>query len=63
MLFWRRKWQPTPAFLTVKFQGQRSLVGYSPQGRRVRHDIATKPAAAATTMLYSIHLINGNLYL
>ena len=24
---WRRKWQPTPVFLTGEFQGQRSLVG------------------------------------
>ena len=27
---WRRKWQPTPVFLSGKFHGQRSLVGYSP---------------------------------
>ena len=30
----RRKWQPTPVFLSGKFHGQRSLVGYSPQGRK-----------------------------
>ena len=36
---WRRKWQPTPAFLPGKFHGQRSLAGYSPWGsQRVRHD-------------------------
>ena len=29
---WRREWQPTPIFLPGEFQGQRSLVGYSPQG-------------------------------
>ena len=29
---WRRKWQPTPVFLPGKSHGQRSLVGYSPQG-------------------------------
>ena len=29
---WRRKWQPTAVFLPGKFHGQRSLVGYSPQG-------------------------------
>ena len=29
---WRRKWQPTPVLLPVKFHGQRSLVGYSPWG-------------------------------
>ena len=26
---WRRKWQPTPAFLPGKSHGQRKLVGYS----------------------------------
>jgi len=29
---WRRKWQPTPVFLSGKSRGQRSLVGYSPLG-------------------------------
>ena len=29
---WRRKWQPTPAFLLGEFHGQRSLMGYSPWG-------------------------------
>ena len=28
---WKRKWQPTPVFLTGKSHGQRSLVGYSPR--------------------------------
>ena len=27
---WRRKWLPTPVFLSGKFHGQRSLTGYSP---------------------------------
>ena len=31
---WRRAWQPTPVFLPGESHGQRSLVGYSPQGRR-----------------------------
>ena len=31
---WSRKWQPTPVFLPRKHQGQRSLVGYRPWGRR-----------------------------
>ena len=30
----RRKWQPTPVLLPRKFHGQRSLVGYSPWGRK-----------------------------
>ena len=31
---WRRKWQSTPVFLPGEFHGQRSLVGYSPRGRK-----------------------------
>ena len=31
---WRRKWQPTPVLLPRKFHGWRSLVGYSPRGRK-----------------------------
>ena len=40
---WRRKWQPTPVFLPEKSHGQRRLGGYSPWGRKVGHDWATKP--------------------
>ena len=35
---WRRKWQPTPAFLPVESHGQRSLAGYSPWDCRAGHD-------------------------
>ena len=31
---WRRKWQPTPVFFPGESHGQKSLVGYSPWGRR-----------------------------
>ena len=31
---WRRNWQPTPVLLPGKSHGQRSLVGYSPWGRK-----------------------------
>ena len=31
---WRRKWQPTPVSLPGESCGQRSLVGYSPWGRK-----------------------------
>ena len=33
-ILWRRAWQPTPVFLPGESHGQRSLVGYSPQGRK-----------------------------
>ena len=38
---WRRKWQPTLAFLPGKSHGQRSLVGSSPWGSKFGHDWAT----------------------
>jgi len=31
---WRRAWQPTPVFLPGESHGQRSLVGYGPQGHK-----------------------------
>ena len=31
---WRRKWQPTPAFLPGESPGQKNLVGYSPWGHK-----------------------------
>ena len=31
---WRRAWLPTPAFLPGESHGHRSLVGYSPWGRK-----------------------------
>ena len=31
---WRRAWQPTPVFLPGESHGQRSLVGYNPQGHK-----------------------------
>ena len=33
---WRRKWQCTPVSLPGKSRGQRSLVGYSPWGRKAQ---------------------------
>ena len=36
---WRREWLPTAVLLPREFQGQRSLLGYSPWGpERVRHN-------------------------
>ena len=36
---WRRKWQPAPGLLPGKSQGQRSLAGYSPRGRKRESDM------------------------
>ena len=35
--------KPTPVFFPGKFHGQRNVVGYSPRGRRLRHDWARRP--------------------
>ena len=41
---WRRKWPPTPIFLSGASHEQRSLVGYSQWGhKRVGHDSVIKP--------------------
>ena len=37
LLAWRRQWQPIPVFLPGEFHGRRSLVGYSPWGRKESH--------------------------
>ena len=34
---WRSKWPPTPVFLSGESHGERSLVGYSPWGRKEGH--------------------------
>ena len=33
-ILWRREWQPTSVFLPGKSHGKKSLVGYSPGGRK-----------------------------
>ena len=40
-ILWSKKWQPTPVFLPGESHGERSLVGYSPQGHK---DLGTTEA-------------------
>ena len=50
---WNKKWQPTLVFLPGKSHGQRSLVGYSPWGRkRVRHGLATKQQSLVSILKF-----------
>ena len=49
---WRRERQPTPVFLPGESHGQRSLVGYSPWGHRVRHD------STHTHIVYSVFVLS-----
>ena len=44
----RTKWQPTPVFMPGGLHGQRSMAGYSPQGRRVGHECACMRAHTHT---------------
>ena len=46
---WRRARQLTPVLLPGESHGQRSLMGYSPWGRRVGHDCATKHSTSLWT--------------
>ena len=54
---WWRKWQPTPGFLLGEFHGQRSLVGYSPQGHK-EWDM-TEWLSTAHTRAVKIHSQNA----
>jgi len=49
---WRRKWQPTPVFLSGKSHGQRNLAGYIGL-QRVRYDWATKHSHSLFSWIFS----------
>ena len=53
-----RKWQPTPVFSLEKSDGQKSLEGYSPKGRKESDTL--KPLS--THALY-INIIKGRMIL
>ena len=59
---WRRKWQPTPVFLPWKSHGQRSLVGYSPWGRKIGHSLVIKqpPHGFGSTNSGISHVLGGS---
>ena len=61
-IHWSRKWHATPVFLPGKFHEQRSLAGYSPWDRRVRHDWAHIPWYKWTTVGLSIHSLKDTRY-
>ena len=52
---WRRAWQCTPVFSPEKSHGQRSLVGCSLWGLRVRHDWVTNTHTAGSLYLEVLH--------
>ena len=57
----RRKWQFTPAFLSWKSHGQRSLAGYRPWGhKRIWHDLATKQQQQILMLALDIESFRAN---
>ena len=54
-IHWRRKWQPTPVFLSGKSHGQRSLAGYSPWSRK-ESDTTEHMNVLKSTELYTLKL-------
>ena len=55
----RREWLPTPLYLSGKFHGQRSLVGYSPWGCRVRHNWTTHSSFTFTWASISVLVLRS----
>ena len=62
MIPWKRKWQPVPVSLPGKFQGQRSLVGYSPWGHKELDTTETEHPCMCMDAPVSIHLLKGILF-
>ena len=58
---WRRKWQLILVHLPEKLHGQRSLVGYSPWGHRVRHNWVTEHAHNINKPLTPLNLNIANI--
>ena len=56
----RRKGQPTPLFLPGELHGQRSLVGYSPQGHSCKELVTTERTHTQTVQTFLI--LFGTIY-
>ena len=52
-------WHCLPVFLPGKSHGQRSLVGYSPWGLRVKHDLSTKQQPSGVSI--RSHKLKGSI--
>ena len=61
---WRRAWQPPAVFLPGESQRQRSLEGYSPQGRRTDLDMteATQPTEMSLTLRLKDSFVAFNVF-
>ena len=52
---WRRKWQSTPIFLPGESRGQRSLMGYSPWGRKESNMTEQQSTLALRKGVWKLH--------
>ena len=58
----KRKWQLTPVFLPEEVQGQRSLVDYSPRGRKewdMTEQLTLSFLQVVTLCFIYIHVVEG----
>ena len=61
---WKREWHPTPVFLPGKSHGQRSLVGYSPWGRKeLGHNWATFTFIGFVLSVFPIQMSTFKAYI
>ena len=60
---WRRKWWPTPVFLTGKSHGQRILGGYSPRGHKESDTTEWLSTHTRSVTQEAYHRGNGHLRL
>ena len=58
---WRRKWQPTPVFLPGEFHGRRSLVGYSPWGRKELEYTKSQTRLSDFTITFHFHALEKEM--
>ena len=62
----KRKWQPTPVFLSVESHGQRSVVGYSPWGCKTRTGLSDQTTdttmSAESQASYSFPILSGRVW-
>ena len=57
IIYWRRKWQSTPALLPGKSHGRRRLIGYSPWGRE--ESDTTERLHFTFTFMRKVSIIRG----
>ena len=58
---WRKQWHPTPVFLPGEFHGRRSLVGYSPWGRKELEYTKSQTRLSDFTITFHFHALEKEM--